>query len=381
MTVQDIGAIDREIATRTEKVDAMSATMVELDAHPGLQHVRRYSPTGITAQRWIVVEKALAQMWEDLGAMTSILSSATTVRARRSNVTDTDRAELARLLFGRPLEVSRQRIPLAKRTITTRAEAVEFAGLAELGERMRAEYRAVVEFLDYVDRINSLVAEGLGPAQDRLDAAGVPSPKELIDLLAVSATDPLSLTPQDVERRVKGIADGVDRRTAELAELAALQANWPEELAATAAQLDGLRDTTDRAVRARARAEETILSGPLPEPTDAEPSLRAALEAITAPDPAALTSLRRRIEAALRVVEEQEELAQGLLDRRSELSGRLTAYQAKAARLGLAEDSELLASGRIAAGLLSRHPCDLRAVTRAIADFQNLIAQKRGTTT
>ena len=40
---------------------------------------------------------------------------------------------------------------------------------------------------------------------------------------------------------------------------------------------------------------------------------------------------------------EDEQLAQGLLDRRSELKGRLTAYQAKAARLGLGEDPDLLA--------------------------------------
>ena len=38
----------------------------------------------------------------------------------------------------------------------------------------------------------------------------------------------------------------------------------------------------------------------------------------------------------MRAVGENEQLAQGLLDRRSELAGRLTAYQAKAARLGWA---------------------------------------------
>jgi hypothetical protein len=109
---------------------------------------------------------------------------------------------------------------------------------------------------------------------------------------------------------------------------------------------------------------------------DSEPDLRVELKSITATDPAALRSLRQRIESALRVMGEDEQLAQGLLDRRSELSGRLTAYQAKAARLGLGEDPDLLASGRIAAGLLSRKPCDLRAVTRAISDFQQMIAQK-----
>ena len=89
------------------------------------------------------------------------------MRARRSNVSDDDRAELTRLLFGRPLEVSRQRIPLAKRTITGPAETVESVGLADIADRMQADYPAVAEFFDAVDRINSLVAEGLAPTQER----------------------------------------------------------------------------------------------------------------------------------------------------------------------------------------------------------------------
>jgi hypothetical protein len=381
MTEVGTEAIDGELASRTKEVATMSTTLIELESHPGLDHVRRYAPTGVTAQRWAVIEKSLAQLWDDLGRMTSILDSARTVRARRSNVADDDRAELNRLLFGRPLEVSRERIPLGKRTITGPVETVESVGLAEIAARMRADYPAVAEFFDAVDRVNSLVAERLAPTQDRLDEAGAAGPKEIADLLTVSAMDPLSLTPQDVEQRVRAIADSVERRSTELAELAALQANWPDAVAATAVQLDALRDVTQRAARVRARAEQTVLSGPLPVHADAEPELREALKSITAPDPAALRSLRHRIEAALRVVGEDEQLAQGLLDRRSELSGRLTAYQAKAARLGLGEDPDLLACGRIAAGLLSRQPCDLRAVTRAIADFQQMIVQKQGKTT
>jgi hypothetical protein len=374
-------AIDRELASRTKEVAAMSATLIELESHPGLEHVRRYEPTGRTAQRWAVIEKTFAQLWEDLGRMTSILDSARTVRARRSKPDDDDRAELTRLLFGRPLEVSRQRIPLAQRTITGPAETVESVGLAGIVDRMRADYPAVAEFFDSVDRVNSLVAERLAPVQDRLDEAGAAGPKEIGDLLAVSATDPLSLTLHEVERRISAIEDDIERRSTELAELAALQGNWPDVLAATALQLDALRDATQRAARVRAHAEQRVVSGPLPVHADAEPDLRVELKSITATDPAALRSLRQRIESALRVMGEDEQLAQGLLDRRSELSGRLTAYQAKAARLGLGEDPDLLASGRIAAGLLSRKPCDLRAVTRAITDFQHMIMQKQGKTT
>jgi hypothetical protein len=376
MTEVSTEAIDREIDSRTKDVAAMSTTLIELEGHAGLQHVRRYPPIGVTAQRWAVVEKSLAQLWDDLGRMTSILDSARTVRGRRSNIDDDDRAELTRLLYGRPLEVSRRRIPLAQRTITGPAETVESVGLDDVAQRMQTDYPAVAEFLDAVDKINSLVAEGLAPTQDRLDEAGAAGPKEIDELLTVSAMDPLSLTPQHVEQRIRAIADSVERRSAELAEAAALQANWPDALASITAQLDALRDGTQRAARARARVEQTVLSGPLPVHADAEPELREALASLTAPDPAALRALRQRIDAALRAAGEDEQLAQGLLDRRRELSGRLTAYQAKAARLGMGEDSDLLACGRIAAGLLSRQPCDLRAVTRAISDFQQLIAQK-----
>ena len=380
MTELGTEAIDRELDSRTKEVAAMSATLIELDSHPGLEHVRRYSPTGVTAQRWAVIEKELAELWEDLGRVTSILDSARMVRARRSNVADDDRAELTRLLFGRPLEVSRRRIPLAQRTITGPAETVESVGLADVVGRMRADYPAVAEFFDSVDRVNSLVAERLAPLQRRLDEAGAAGPKEIADLLAVSATDPLSLTAQEVEQRISAIADGVASRSAEAAELAALQANWPDALAATTLQLDALRDATQQAAQIRERAEQTVVAGPLPVHPDAEPALRAGLRSITTPDPAALRSLQRQIEAELRVVREDEQLAQGLLDRRSELKGRLTGYQAKAARLGLGEDPDLLASSRIAAGLLSRRPCDLRAVTRAITHYQQMIVEKRGKT-
>lgn len=369
--------IDRELESRKKEVAAMSATLIELENHPGLGHVRLYPPTGVTAQRWSVIEKSLAQLWEDLGRISSILESARTVRAHRSKPDDDDRIELTRLLRERTLEVSRQAIPLAQRQIGGLGEAVEYVGLADTAERMHAAYPSVVEFLDAVDRINSVIADKLAPIQERLDAAGTAGPEEIAQLLQSSATDPLSLTTRDVEERIAAIADSVEQRSAELAELAAIQSNWSDSLAATARRLDELRDASTRAAQIHSHAVQIVLAGPFPKRDDAEPGLRAELQSITSPDPKALWSLRHRIDAALRAAGEEEQLAQGLLDRRSELKGRLTAYQAKAARLGLGEDRDLLACNRIATGLLSRKPCDLRAVTRAISDYQQMIVDKR----
>ena len=284
------------------------------------------------------------------------------------------------MLREQPLEASRQPIPLAKRQIGGLGETIEYVGLADTAERMHAAYPAVVEFLDAVDRVNSLVAEKLAPTRKRLEAAGTVGPEEIAELLAVSATDPLSLTTRDIEKRIAAIADSVEQRSAELAELSAIQSNWPDAVATTAQLLDELRNANTRATETRTHAVQKVLAGSFPERGDAEPGLRAELRSITAPDPKALRSLRHRIEAALQAAREEEQLAQGLLDRRSELKGRLTVYEAKAARLGLGEDRDLLACSRIATGLLSRRPCDLRAVTRAVSDYQQLIVDKRGKT-
>lgn len=377
MRVLTTDEIDRELESRTKEVAAMSATMVELENHPGLEHVRVYAPTGLTAQRWEVVEKSLTQLWEDLRRMSAILDTARLVRARRSKPDDDDCRELTRLLREPTLEVSRQPIPLAKRKISGLGESVEYAGLADTAERMHAVYPTVVEFLDAVDRVNSLVAEKLAPTRKQLDEAGASGPEELADLLEVTATDPLSLATREIEARINAIAEDVERRSAEFAELAAIQDNWSANLAAAAESLDALREAGVRATQTREHAVQKVLAGAFPARSDAEPGLRAELAAITSPDPRALRSLRRRIDAALQAAREEEQLAQGLLDRRAELKGRLTAYQAKAARLGLGEDRDLLACIRIAKGLLSRQPCDLRAVTRAISDYQQMIADKQ----
>src|SRR5689334_11217304 len=266
--------VDREIASRTVETAAMATKLVELDGHPGLTHVRIYPPTGVTAQRWAAVEKTLAQLWEDLESATSILASAKSVRGHRSQPGDSDCAELTRLL----------------------------RELADLLPRMHSGYPVVIEFLDTVDAVNSLVAGRLVPSLRRLDACGMVGPTEMAALLALSATDPLSLTSRDIEERAQAIEVSIERQSVEFAELAAVQANWPAAVVEAGRQLDALHDAASQAVRLRSRVERVIRSGPLPVRDDAEPGLRAELRSMTAPDPAALLALRRGIETALRVV-------------------------------------------------------------------------------
>lgn len=84
--------IDRELRARTDEVNAASATLLELDNHPGLAHVRRYPPAGETARRWADVEKSLDGLWQAVGRMTSILDSAKALRANGPSSTRTTAA-------------------------------------------------------------------------------------------------------------------------------------------------------------------------------------------------------------------------------------------------------------------------------------------------
>ena len=203
----------------------VSTTLVELESHPGLEHLRRYSPTGVTARRWEVVEAALQYLW--------------------NHVSD-----------------------------------------ANL-DRANAAYAEIKEFLDAVDQIDSTVADQLGPLLKQLDSAGAAVPKEVTDLLAASASDPLSLTSDEIERRI-----------AIIAELAAFHTNWPAAVAETSASLDALRKAVQHAAQTRERATRTVLTGPLPVAANVEPQLRAELDSMTAPDPTALRELQRRIASA-----------------------------------------------------------------------------------
>jgi hypothetical protein len=86
-----------------------------------------------------------------------------------------------------------------------------------------------------------------------------------------------------------------------------------------------------------------------------------------------LTGLDRAITAARERARQLREAADGLLARRAELRGRLSAYQAKAARFGLVEDVGLSERHGQAHDLLYTSPCDLPAATRAVFAYQQAL--------
>jgi hypothetical protein len=64
---------------------------------------------------------------------------------------------------------------------------------------------------------------------------------------------------------------------------------------------------------------------------------------------------------------------------RAELRGRLDAYRAKVARLGMAEDPVLIERYDQARRLLWTAPCDLGAAERAVRRYQQAVSDLGGT--
>jgi nucleoside phosphorylase len=90
-----------------------------------------------------------------------------------------------------------------------------------------------------------------------------------------------------------------------------------------------------------------------------------------------LAELERDIAGARKEVEELHARAAGLLERRRELRSRLENYLAVAVERGFAEAKEIGAGYTRARELLWTKPCDLRAATQAVHDYQRAVIARR----
>src|SRR5262249_13698315 len=88
---------------------------------------------------------------------------------------------------------------------------------------------------------------------------------------------------------------------------------------------------------------------------------------------AALDLIEQQAAAAVSPCRDAGRCATALLDRPEERRGLLDAYQARAARLGGAENSDLDARYARAKDLLWAAPCDLAAATAAVTAYQQAV--------
>jgi hypothetical protein len=286
-------------------------------------------------------------------------------------------------------------VPLRQRTLTGPATTTDRATFADTVTRMNADYALATDVITAVDAVWSALMPRLDGVAAALDTAralarqlddptadGDRYDAELTELRQTVLTDPLSTwdTAASVVRlpRLDDVARDVDAWHAELAEAARLRDRFTERLAGLRGRLEQLAaaETAARDAEAATRAKIALTglstmdrATVLRERLTVVSTLRGGWRWLSIE----VRQLERELASALDAAAGRLDAATTALAHRDELRGRLTAYRAKAVRLGHAEDAELDRHYRLAHDMLWSAPCDLAAADAAVAAYQRAV--------
>jgi hypothetical protein len=368
--------------------DRISAAMYALDAHPGLVLLRGDDLRGKTRRVATETLGRVEVLWSQFAALRSVLDRVKTVRGERPKPGDDELHELTVLLRGPVLPLGPDGMTIEDPLAGAPPNWVTAMGLAQGLERAAAE---VIETLDAVDSAYAALADRFEPLTTALDRARSAaealgyaangSDVERLDVRVAEATFDAMCDLLDTSGPPPALAAEIEALAARLADLTRLCDAYPDRVRRLHATVDEVAAAEAETGRAYAIANEKIAHTGLPPAPDAVPALKSHL--------AQLDQLHRerrwsRLADELSVVERSvvearqravhlHEAADGLLRRRAELRGRLDAYQARAARMGLAEHADLAARHRAAQDLLYTSPCDLSTATRAVVAYQRYL--------
>ena len=386
--------IDRTLARYRQAVDAMTANLLELEGDPVRKLLDEAPLSGTTQARWGPATTDLGQVWSWFGLFKDVLAKATELRGTWAKVAPPVMAELNRLLADRSIELAAAQVPLAQRRLLGPAQTSIVCSPNELLSRMEEAFdraKAVVtavaevwnELLPRLDKATADLAELERLAQS-IGEAHAPELAGLSRQLAATrsaiSSDPLSVGADEIGRAE---ADLASARTS-LGELARLRAGMDDELAAARATLASIEQVGAEAQSVHADVVAKIAPSPgrpVPDPPGADPALRARLDHLcglcTRGDWRAaqqeLSRWNRDAQARLAAARQAAAAIAAPLAERNELRGRLDAYRAKAARLGLLEDPELVGLYDQARALLYTAPTDVSAAADLVARYQRAL--------
>ncbi|MFH9420950.1 hypothetical protein [Streptomyces sp. NPDC017529] len=406
--------VDRALGRLGAEYEAIETSLLALQDHAGRRLLEGAALTGITKDRWAATEQSVTVLWAHFDAYTETLTTARALRARRRWPSPDDLAELTELLRGSRVTVSGAAVGGATAGSGGPARLSEQFSLEELVERMNGLYAAALDVIVAADavwsalpaRIDLLAAElrrtlslarsvgvrpGEHPAGDDLERITY----ELTQLRAQVVSDPLAFWVPDADRSA---APGGGRPdTARYDRAARALEDIRREIEAV---LDVRQDAERRLMRLRdvlSRADRTLTEARQARGEVLAKIAASEVPAVSGPPTALheqlgtaaeyrrhaqwhrlsplLDSLEQRAEDELHRARESLTAVTAPLAVRAELRGRLDAYKAKAARLGLAEDPLPAERYDVARRMLWSAPCDLRAAEQAVLRYQQAVAE------
>jgi hypothetical protein len=400
--------VDRALARLATEHEAVESSLLSLQDHSGRRLLEGAELTGVTKERWAETDAAITALWTHFEAYTDALTTARELRSRRRWPTQTELRRLTELLRDEGVSVTGAAVPDAARSLTGPARLTERLSLQQLVTRMNGWYDQAMETVAAADsvwsalpaRIDLLAADaqrvrslahsvgvrpGAHPSGDELEGLIA----ELTELRAQTVSDPLAFwrarpTPgrPDTSRYEQAgrLLDDI-RREVE----AVMHVRDDAEH-----RLGRLRDVLSRADRtltearsARVEVLSKILASDVPAVSGPASALHEQLAAAEEFTRSAqwhrlsplLDSLEQHADDELLRARESLTAVTAPLAVRAELRGRLDAYRAKVARLGMAEDPLLIERYDQARRLLWSAPCDLAAAERTVQRYQQAVAE------
>ncbi|HWB38294.1 MAG TPA: hypothetical protein VHA75_19940 [Rugosimonospora sp.] len=382
---------ERVLVGLTAAHDRIAAGVFAIDQHPALNLLRGSTLSGATAERARALLPEVDRLWAYFTLFGTVLDQVRAILAGR-RLDDGQRAELDALLRQPILGLDAAGMP-----VDGSAPAASQITVTELTRQLEHRVTTVTGHLAEVDAAWTAIAGRIAPLTERVDAAATLATDlgevalaerlraELAEVSRVELADPLSAAPggraTGLSSASANLSSEVDEAQRQLRRLALVRDEYPQRVAALGTLLDQLGDAEAAVVAAQARAAEKIADPGLAAPVTANPILRTRLagldqlrhdrEWVRLADE--LSTVEDAVRQAIARAGEQRAVADGLIERRDELRGRLTAYRAKAGQQGFAEDDTLGGLYQRAERLLYTAPCDLRAATRAVYEYQQAL--------
>jgi hypothetical protein len=382
--------VDEALTTLAADHQRIAEALYAMDTHPAHVLLSSAPTAGRTALAWNDARARMSALWADFTAFGTALDAARAARARKARPGGADLARLTELLAGPVVTTTGPAgalpLPVAVRFLfdSCMAVTVTFDRIATAADSVAGRLAPIAAAIAEAERLAADVGDP--------PAATTGRRTELAEISAVAVADPLGAVAEgELDATLRRLAATVTAARDRLATAAALKTGLAARRAATGAAIDDLASAEEAVAAAYAVAHEKIKDPGLPPLPAAAPGLRARWDALAAPAGgppgsagllragADLDDLDRAVAAARERAGLLRTAADGLVDRRAELRGRLDAYRVKGARLGFAEHPGLTERHRAAHDLLYTRPCDLPAATRAVHGYQQLLATLTGT--
>jgi hypothetical protein len=386
--------VSAAVTAATAERDAVQANLLDLDGSFGKRLLAGATLTGETQRRWEIAAGQLAALWDTFTAYSAVVDRAAELLATVRRGSDPRLSEIASLLSGPSVRLTRAVAPLARRELTG-SSAVTLTPAAAVQE-MKGAFGSVTSVVTTAETVWNEVADRLqragtdlgtarqqasGLTDDDLNQALGLAEADLIQLRDVLNSDPLAFWQRgQVDlARLDRLRDAAATAAAAAAAIAGLRDDAGRRIAAATAAVRAVAQARQDALTAQQRTLTKVaatLASP-PGLADLERRL-AGLSALQAAGrwgalESELDEIDRQAAAAAAACREAERVAGALLERREELRGLLDAYQARAARLGAAEDPGLTTLAARARELLWTAPCDLGAASAAVTSYQQAV--------